>query len=648
MKTIFNYHFTPIFTSPFTFMLAVIIAFYTNGSSYVLAVQQTSTKPTTQHIRVLIDVSGSMKKTDPQNLRSPSLRLLVGLLPSASSAAVWSFGTKVYELVKSAQVDEKWKQQANIASKKIHSNDLFTNIGQALSTASQDWLKSSITSESESRNIILLTDGMVDISPDNQKNVNEKQRILAELLPLITDKQIQIHTIALSNKADFDFLKKLSLGSDGSFEQAENADALERLFLHLFEKTTQPDTLPLIENEFIVDESVYEMTLLVFKDKSSGNQITEIIEPSGNSFTKNNAPKYVKWHSEKNYDLLTIQKPFVGDWKINASIDPDNRVMIVTNLKIQTNHLPNNIFVGEEIDLHLFLTDQKEIITDDEFLQLTSISVKKQDADNIAAKKWFLHDNGLGDDKQAHDGLFNISLGKKLKAGKNKFIIRASSETFARELQQTFTVHDVPLLHAELEIIEKDGVDIRRIRVSPNLEYINPNKIKISAELYSKDNEPQMVTLQNDNLQQIEWFFETDNLDPDENYQMVFHMKSHSRRGRPINYTSKKIQLNLNKIVIDSGYTENKGDQEIKVTVSQAKEKKINKIPQPKQDNNKQLQDQEINNPDEANKDAIDWTMGIIIAAVLNIIIALLVWFFYRRWKKGQDVDLIDLTGDMG
>jgi len=372
---------------------------------------------------------------------------------------------------------------------------------------------------------------MVDISADDKKNKKERERILADLLPQITNKQTQIHTIALSNKADFDFLKKLSTKSDGSFENAENADALERLFLHLFEKATKPDTLPLIDNEFKVDDSVYEMTLLVFKDKSAKNQTTEVIDPSGKSYTKRTAPKYVKWQSEKNYDLLTIQTPTVGDWKINASIDPDNRVLVVTNLKIQTNYLPHNVFLGEEIDLKIFLKDQKELITDDEFLHLTSISVTKPATESEKAKRLFLHDNGLRDDKKANDGLFDLTIGKSFKLGKNPFIIRASSETFARELQQTFTVHDTPLLSAELEVVENDGLEAKRVRVTPNLEYINPKSIKISAELFDEDKTPELVTLKNDNPQHLEWYFETNKMAPNANYYVVFHMQSHSIRG---------------------------------------------------------------------------------------------------------------------
>jgi len=648
MRKIFNY----LLAFSISLSLAVIANLFTNEGGVLFAAEKKQAQADPRDIRVLIDVSGSMKKNDPKNLRSPALRLLVGLLPSGSSAAVWNFGTTVKELVKSAQVDEKWKLQAKKASKHIHSRDLFTNIGQALSTASQSWIQSKEKIEPGNRNLILLTDGMVDISADNKKNIKERERILADLLPQISKKQTQIHTIALSNKADFDFLKKLSTKTDGSFENADNAEALERLFLHLFEKATKPDTLPLIENQFKVDDSVYEMTLLVFKDKTAKNQTTEVVDPSGNAYTKQTAPKYVKWQSEKNYDLVTIQKPFVGDWKINASIDPDNRVLVVTNLKIKTNHLPNNVFLGEEIDLKLFLMDQKEIITDDEFLHLTSISVSKKENNNKAGKKMFLHDNGLRDDKKADDGLFDVTLGKSFKTGKNAFLIRASSDTFARELLQTFTVHDIPLLSAELEVIEKDGLEAKRVRISPNLEYINPKNIKVSAELFNENGNSQIVALKNDNPQQIEWYFETNKIAPNENYHIVFHMQSHSIRGRPIRYTSKKIQLNLNRIIRDSLDTESKDEQDIKVTITQNEDETsiinddADDIIKPEQMDSLIEPEGIIESNDDENK--IDWTMGLIITAIVNVIIALLAWFFYRRWKKGQDTDLIDLTGDMG
>lgn len=55
--------------------------------------------------RVVIDVSGSMKQTGPQNLRVPALKLINGLIPTGSRAGVWTFGRYVNMAVKWGKVD---------------------------------------------------------------------------------------------------------------------------------------------------------------------------------------------------------------------------------------------------------------------------------------------------------------------------------------------------------------------------------------------------------------------------------------------------------------------------------------------------------------------------------------------------------------
>ena len=91
--------------------------------------------------RVVIDVSGSMKKTDPQNLRVPALKLINGLIPSGSRAGVWIFGKYVDMAVKWGEVNDRWRQQADLGADKIHSNALLTNIESALARARVGWDK---------------------------------------------------------------------------------------------------------------------------------------------------------------------------------------------------------------------------------------------------------------------------------------------------------------------------------------------------------------------------------------------------------------------------------------------------------------------------------------------------------------------------
>ena len=599
-------------------------------TSFAWGAQSIEQQNQSSDIRVLIDVSGSMKKNDPRNLRLPALRLLVGLLPPDASAAVWNFGTQADPLVPLGLANEKWKKNAQLASKKIHSRDLFTDIGAALEAAVADWGKT--PSKLNQRSIILLTDGMIDIGKDDAKNTQERTRILQKLLPEIQKTGASIHTIALSKNADHVFLKELSAKTDGGFEQTESAEQLERIFLRLFEKTTRPDTVPLVDNKFLVDESIIELTLLVFKPQNA--RPTEVIEPDKKTYKQTNKPPYVKWQSEKNYDLITITQPKTGEWSINAQTDPDNRVLVVTNLQIQTNRIPNNLFVGENLNVALFMSDNNKKITDDNFLQFISMSAVQKDlATNEKAKRWFLHDNGLRGDIEAHDGLFNVQINKTLNIGNNKFTFQASTDTLQREINYSVMVHDTKLLSTRVEQQQKDDKNYHQILVSPNIEFVNPGQIKMTASLVegdklSGDNSGQTIDLQQINPKVLEWSYESNSLDPEKDYHIIIHMKTKTRTGRPIDYTSQAIQLNLptfDNLLLSP-------DQLITEAV-------------PELDNDEEMIEEFVEETPET--DEPDWIMSAIIAVIVNIIVGIGGWFGYRKWKVAREKAYDELTGEL-
>ncbi|MCP4129283.1 MAG: VWA domain-containing protein, partial [Gammaproteobacteria bacterium] len=197
--------------------------------------------------RVLIDVSGSMKENDPANLRRPALRLLVGLLPKDSRAAVWTFAQFVNQQIPLGKVDEGWRERARESAGKIHSRGLYTDIEQVLKRSTEDWKK---VDGKYTRHLVLLTDGMVDISKNSLKNAASRRRIIAKILPQLKKIGVKVHTIALSKRADHRLLKRLSGDTDGWYEQVDDADRLKRIFLRIFEKVAKPDTVPLKDNKF--------------------------------------------------------------------------------------------------------------------------------------------------------------------------------------------------------------------------------------------------------------------------------------------------------------------------------------------------------------------------------------------------------------
>ncbi len=209
-------------------------------------------------VRVLIDISGSMKQNDPHNLRKPALELLVHLFPKESKAGVWLFGEGVDVLMPDQPVTDSWRVDARKKATLISSTSLYTNIPAALERAS------AATDSQYKTSIILLTDGMVDISKSAAENAAARQHLLNDILPHLRQANIAVHTVALSKFADRELLERLAADTGGLFAVAETADALNRIFVQALDAAAPTEQVPLTGNRFLVDSSIDELTALVF------------------------------------------------------------------------------------------------------------------------------------------------------------------------------------------------------------------------------------------------------------------------------------------------------------------------------------------------------------------------------------------------
>jgi len=436
--------------------------------------------PPLSDVRVVIDISGSMKKNDPQNLRRPALRLLVGLMPDGSRAGVWTFGQYVNMQVPLGHVNDAWKAQARSRAEQIHSRGLFTNIEEALHRATKDWTGDPTRFR---RDVVLLTDGMVDVSKNTAENAASRKRILSTILPRLEKLGARVHTIALSERADHDLMRELSTATDGWYEQVNSADRLQRVFLRIFEEVGKPDTVPIKGNKFKIDGSVKEATLLVFRKKDVLHP-TKIVSPSGKAFGINNAPKSIVWHQDEGYDLLTISKPEAGEWSIQAEIDPDNRVMIVTDLRMHSTDLASRVSVGERLPFIIQFSDHGKKITRTDFLKMVEIKSEHKIGD-VYSEPLPIRDDGKFGDKEALDGTFSAIVGEGLEEGKSELVVVAEGKTFIRARRQAFeAVLPVKLSVNKKSQDNKEGVEIV---LQPNENVIIQNSLNPGAWLEADD-----------------------------------------------------------------------------------------------------------------------------------------------------------------
>jgi hypothetical protein len=338
------------------------------------------TKPTSERpsvdVRVLIDVSGSMKKNDPGNLRIPAIELLTRVLPHDAKAGIYTFAQSVHALSPPGPVTAPWKKRALSRARTIHSRGLFTDIEGALAVATRDWMIDSGSedraNEATNKAVILLTDGMVDVSKRAEESAESRERIVNDLVRLFKDRDVSVYAIALSENADHDLMSLLAEATSGWFESITNADELNRSFLRMFEASSKSTNLPIRNGGFRVDKSVSELTLVLFSPRARRN--TELTLPDGAILSAKQYPGNVKWHLDESYELITVSKPDAGQWHLNATEDPDNRAMIVSDLKLHVADGQSFITPDQSHTLTAHVTEKGVPIRRRDFLELLAFS----------------------------------------------------------------------------------------------------------------------------------------------------------------------------------------------------------------------------------------------------------------------------------
>lgn len=453
------------------YFLQLSVVLLVATSAYLMAQTTSMAKPLPADVRVLIDVSGSMKKTDPQNLRKPAMELLVQLMPEGTKAGVWTFGQSVNMLVAHRPVDDAWGKDAAAKTSGINSVALFTHIGKALEQAAYD---SEQPGTDYRNNIILLTDGVVDIDKEVDVNLRERERILTDLLPRLKASGYVIHTIALSDAADQELMQALSLATDGVFAVADTADELMSAFLRIFDQAVPAERLPLENNSFLVDDSVKEFTALIFRKQ--GAAPTVLISPTGTQYNAPAPDGGVSWYNTEKYDLITVQQPAAGEWQVKADFDSDNRVTVVSDLQLQIASLHNNLLVGQPLDLHFFFQEDSVKVTKLEFLRLLDINAfVTRTSDN---KNWQIP---LSESRPPIDGVYHKSLDVFQEADDYAIRIVTDGKTFKREFK-----HHVAVM-SPFTVSMTKAVDEQRVRytldVLPDPQLINIAQTGISATI---------------------------------------------------------------------------------------------------------------------------------------------------------------------
>ncbi len=385
-----------------------------------------------QDVRVVVDISGSMKLNDPDNLRRPAVRLLARLLPNGTAVGLWTFGREVNMLVPHGALGDDQRQALIAGSSGINSVAQRTNIGGAIETASDPWFspQQSLTNT----HLILLSDGKVDIDTSPATNNAERERILSELVPRLAAQGLTIHTIALSAEADLDLLGAIADLTGGVAHVAGTADELSRIFADTLGQAVPANELPLANNRFMVDSEVEEFTALIFSDTPPESRQLALVDPNGKRSSAGNTGVDFRWAREPGYDLITVTWPKAGEWQLVGTLGEGSRVTVVSDLQLEVRPIPPRFEAGEAPELEAFFSEAGEPITDEDFLSVITVRLTLTAEDGRQGARV------LNEGQPPADGIYRDSFGGLTGPGQYQLELTADGGTFSRKFRQTLAV----------------------------------------------------------------------------------------------------------------------------------------------------------------------------------------------------------------
>jgi Mg-chelatase subunit ChlD len=396
---------------------------------------------------LVLDSSGSMKHTDPLNLRLPAAKLFIALLGKTDRAGVISFSDRGYPLAALMPAhDEAAREKLLQAVDKVESNGLFTNLQDALQKAR---VMLGEQQDDRPRYVILMSDGQMDTG-NAARDAQLTAQLKDTLIPELNKAHITLYTIAFTQSSDVALLKEIAEATHGQFRLALLDKDLHDVFTSLFESAKTPDMLPIEGGEFHADDAIQEVTVVASKETPKVQIFLQT--PDGKRLAATDASasnKAMRWYSSPAFDMITLDHPAAGIWKVLFSTGK-NKAYIVTDLGIVTDLKDQQFKRGATLTVTAWLNRGGETVKQPDILASTQFTIQLLGPGGTV-NEFIMRDTGQLGDKVANDGIYTATV-PLITLGQQKLHLVARSATFQRETTRDINVSEAPALaHAAPE-----------------------------------------------------------------------------------------------------------------------------------------------------------------------------------------------------
>jgi uncharacterized protein (TIGR03503 family) len=261
----------------------------------------------------------------------------------------------------------------------------------------------------------------------------------------------------------------------------------------------------LLENRFRVDPTIERAAFVIYREDPSVPVV--LVRPDGTKYYAWRHPDKVSWHQESDMDIVSITDPMPGPWQAIGRVSPDNKVKVLSDLRMQVDDLPPRLYQGETVKFtaRLKLGDEPLILRD--FIERVDLNVtfteyvedpESLNPDQRPQPRSLGHfsDDGTGLDEKPNDGIFTVALPVNVMPGKYRARVTSGNGIFFRTLEQEVLVYPTPLM-ATFKQSQIDD-EPHKLVIQAEEASIEPGSISVHAKFIDTEGKTTVYQTSND------------------------------------------------------------------------------------------------------------------------------------------------------
>jgi len=288
---------------------------------------------------------------------------------------------------------------------------------------------------------------------------------------------------------------------NSDIESKNENNTLNRSTVEYYQKDNITNQIPYFDNRFRLDGDLDEITLIFYR--KSGSTPIILIRPDGSKIRVNQFDhEKVQWFDDSTFDMIKIKKPMPGPWQAVGDILPNSQILVISDVKIAVEPLPEVVFSGETLKVEGKLFNGNDAIESPYFKNVVNLDVNFYSTNNSihenfgadAIKVTSFRDDGHGLDEYANDNTFTGEFILDFAPGEWQPVYLVKLPMSTRELRQTpILLYKTPV---EIRVVKsEDHEKPHQLVLSIDPSHVDPNSLVFQGKFTFPDRQTEPFSI---------------------------------------------------------------------------------------------------------------------------------------------------------